>query len=180
MGISENTGPTRTSHGTGQFEPSKLSCLGRGAVIENGVLIFHPENVAIGNNVYVGHATILKGYHSGRMSIGDGTWIGQQCFLHSAGDLHIGRNVGIGPAVKVITSQHAEEGISKPILHSQIDFAPVVVNDNCDIGIGAIVLPGVTIGEGSQVGAGAVVTKDIPPFAVVAGVPATLIRMRNE
>ena len=90
----------------------------------------------------------------------------------------IGKNVGIGPGVKIITSYHAEEGISKPILHSRIEFSPVVIEDDADIGIGAIILPGVLIGRGAQVGAGAVVTRNVSAYAVVAGAPAQLLRMR--
>lgn len=168
----------RVSHGSGQFERSQFRCIGNGVVIEPGVLVFHPENIEIADDVYIGHYTILKGYYRGRMLIGSGTWIGQQCFLHSAGDLLIGSNVGIGPGVKIITSFHAEEGISKPILHSRIEFAPVVIEDDADIGVGAIILPGVTIGKGAQVGAGAVVTRDVSEYTVVAGVPARIIRKR--
>ena len=130
--------------------------------------------------MYIGHNTILKGYHRGKMIIGSGTWIGQQGFFHSAGDLTIGKNVGIGPAVRIITSQHAEEGVLQPILHSQIELKPVVIRDDADIGIGAVILPGVTIGKGAQVGAGAVVTRDVPDYAIVAGVPARFLRMRTR
>lgn len=178
MGITRKRKLSRISHGSGQFERSQFRQIGQGVVIEPGVLVFHPENIEIGDNVYIGHYTILKGYHRGRMVIGSGTWIGQQCFLHSAGNLIIGNNVGIGPGVKIITSFHAEEGISKPILHSRIEFAPVVIEDDADIGVGAIILPGVTIGKGAQVGAGAVVTRNVPAYAIVAGVPARLLRMR--
>jgi acetyltransferase-like isoleucine patch superfamily enzyme len=167
------------SHGSGQWEPEQFARLGHGVVIEPHVLVFHPENIEIGDEVYVGHYTILKGYYQNKMTIGAGTWIGQQCFLHSAGGLTIGRNVGIGPGVKMITSVHAEEGIETPILHSRIECAPIVIEDDADIGIGVIVLPGVTIGRGAQVGAGAVVHTDVPPYAVAAGVPARVLRMRT-
>jgi acetyltransferase-like isoleucine patch superfamily enzyme len=143
-------------------------------------LVFHPGNIEIGDDVYIGHYTILKGYHLGKMIIGSGTWIGQQGFFHSAGNLTIGKNVGIGPAVKIITSHHMEEGILRPILHSPIDYKPVVIKDDADIGVGAAILPGVTIGKGAQVGAGAVVTHDVPDYAVAAGVPARVMRMRKE
>ena len=172
--------PMRHSHGSGRFERSQFARIGENVIIEAGVLVFHPENVEMGDGVYVGHYTILKGYYRGRMVIGDGTWIGQQCFFHSAGDLSIGRNVGIGPGVKIITSSHAEEGISKPILHSRIQTAPVVVEDDADLGAGSVILPGVHVGKGAQVGAGAVVASDVPPYAVVAGVPARLIRTRTK
>ena len=71
-----------------------------------------------------------------------------------------------------------EEGIEKPILHSRIEFAPVTIEDDCNLGVGAIILPGVTIAQGTLVGAGAVVNKDLPPYAVAAGVPARVIRTR--
>jgi acetyltransferase-like isoleucine patch superfamily enzyme len=169
----------RSSHGSGRFKRSQIARIGQNVILEAGVLVFHPENIEIGDGVYVGHYTILKGYYRGRMVIGDGTWIGQQCFFHSAGDLIIGSNVGIGPGVKIITSSHAEEGTAKPILHSRIESAPVAIEDDADIGVGAVVLPGVRIGKGAQVGAGAVVAADVPAYSVVAGVPARLIRMRK-
>lgn len=172
--------PMRRSHGSGRFERSQFARIGQNVIIEEGVLVFHPEKVELGDGVYVGHYAILKGYYRSRMVIGDGTWIGQQCFFHSAGDLNIGRNVGIGPGVKIITSFHADEGISKPILHSRIQFAPVVIEDDADIGVGSVILPGVHIGKGAQIGAGSVVVSNVTPYAVVAGVPARLLRMREK
>lgn len=169
-----------TSHGTGKFETSSFAHLGVGVIFEAGVLVFHPENIEIGDYVYIGHNTILKGYHKNRMLIGANSWIGQQCFFHSAGNITIGQNVGIGPAVKIITSYHAEEGIEKPILHSRIDFAPVSIGDDSDIGVNATILPGVTIGRGVQVGAGAVVAHDLPDYVVAVGVPAKVIRDRRD
>jgi acetyltransferase-like isoleucine patch superfamily enzyme len=102
----------------------------------------------------------------------------QQCFFHSAGGLLIGKNVSIAPGVKILTSSHGEEGVEKPILHSRIEFAPVTIENDCNIGVGVIILPGVTIAQGTLVGAGAVVNKDLPPYAVAAGVPARVIRTR--
>jgi acetyltransferase-like isoleucine patch superfamily enzyme len=168
------------SHGTGAFRPSDFARIGQGVIFEPGVLVFHPENVELGDNVYVGHGAILKGYYKGRMRVGDHTWIGQGAFIHSAGDVTIGRTVGIAPYVKVLTSFHREAGREVPILDSPIELAPVVIEDDSDVGIGAILLPGVTIGRGAQVGAGAVVTRDVPAYAVVAGNPARLLRYRPE
>ncbi len=168
----------RRSHGTGRFERADLAACGEGCVFEEGVRIFHADRVWIGAGVYVGHDAILKGYHAGDLVIEDGAWIGQQCFLHSAGNLRIGRDVGIGPGVKIITSAHGEAGRSVPILHSPITFAAVSIEDGADIGVGAIVLPGVTIGRGAQIGAGAVVTRDVPAYAIVAGNPARVLRER--
>jgi acetyltransferase-like isoleucine patch superfamily enzyme len=166
------------SHGSGAPDTSKLARLGKNVVLEAGVLIFHPENVEIGDDVYVGHNTILKGYYKNRMEIAGGVWIGQQCFFHSAGGLKIGRNVGIGPAVKIITSYHEGKDAEKPIIHTPVIFKPVVIENDADIGTGAIILPGVTIGKGAQVAAGAVVSRDVEQYTVVGGVPARLIRKR--
>lgn len=167
------------SHGTGFFRREELAACGEGTVIEEGVLVFHPENVHLGANVYVGHQTMLKGYYKNELHIGDGTWIGQQCFMHAGGGIEIGRNVGIGPCVKILTSRHAEAGREVPILHSPITFMKVTIEDDADIGIGAILLPGVTIGRGAQIGAGALVTKSVPAYAVAAGNPAQVLRMRD-
>ena len=166
------------THGTGAFAPEDFKALGDGCVFESGVLVFHPENILLGRNIYVGHQTILKGYFKNQMRIGDETWIGQQCFFHSAGGITIGARVGIGPGVKILTSTHAEAGREMPILFSPIEMAAVVIEDDADIGVGAIILPGVTIGRGAQIGAGAVVTSDVPAYAVAAGVPAKVLRDR--
>ena len=166
------------SHGTGAFSPTDFAKLGQNVVFEPGVLVFHPENIEIGDNVYVGHNAILKGYYRGKMVIGTDTWIGQGAFFHSAGDLTIGRAVGIAPHVKVLTSLHTEAGRDVPILGSPVSMARVRIEGDSDLGIGSIVLPGVTVGRGAQVGAGAVVTRDVPPYAIVAGSPARLLRYR--
>ncbi len=171
--------PPRT-HGTGDFELSQFAKLGQNVIFETGVLVFHPENIEIQNDVYVGHYTILKGYYKNKMIIGEGTWIGQQCFFHSAGGIEIGSHVGIGPGVKILTSSHTLDNIDSPILHNPVEFAPVRICDNSDIGVNAIILPGVTIGIGVQVGAGAVVTQSVEDYAVVAGVPARVLYYRKQ
>lgn len=172
------TAPRNRSHGTGAFTREQFKSLGDDCVFEPGVMVFHPETITLGRNVYVGHQAILKGYYRNEMVIGDETWIGQQCFFHSAGGLTLGARVGVGPGVKIITSSHAEAGRDVPVLHSPVDFAPVVIEDDSDLGVGSIVLPGVTVGRGAVVGAGSVVTRDVPPYAVVAGAPARVLRYR--
>jgi acetyltransferase-like isoleucine patch superfamily enzyme len=113
------------SHGTG-LSPWAFKARGDNVVIEGGVLVFHPENISLGENIYVGHQSILKGYYRNEMFIEDGCWIGQQCFFHSAGGLFIGKQVGIGPGVRILTSQHdVYQNREMPILHRPITFAPV-------------------------------------------------------
>ena len=170
--------PRNRSHGTGAFRPEDFRSIGADCVFETGVLVFHPENVSLGRNVYVGHYAILKGYYQNELVIGDESWIGQQCFMHAAGGISIGARVGIGPGVRILTSQHQEAGRDTPVLFSPLAMAPVSIQDDADVGVGAIVLPGVRIGRGAVVGAGAVVTRDVPDYAVVAGSPARILRHR--
>ena len=167
------------SHGTGAVDRAALAACGAGVVVEPGALIFHPERVALGDDVYVGHYAILKGYYASDLEVGAASWIGQQAFLHAAGGLTVGRRVGVGPGVKIITSTHelpADPAV--PIMDGRLKLAPVFLDDGCDVGIGAIVLPGVTIGRGAQIGAGAVVTRDVPEGAIAAGTPARVIGRR--
>ena len=168
------------SHGHGLFELKNFAHIGCGVVIEQGVLAFHPENIEIGDNVYIGHNTILKGYYKNKMTLGHSTWIGQQCFFHSAGGLTIGNNVGIGPAVKIITSYHDAIDYTQPIINTPLVFESVSIEDNCDIGTGSIILPNVCIGKGTLIGAGSIVTKNIPAFSVAVGNPARVIKMRHK
>ncbi len=163
------------SHGTG-LGPWNFGARGEEVVLEEGVLVFHPENIHLGSDIYVGHQTILKGYHQNEMRIGDGVWIGQQCFLHSAGGIVIHPRVGIGPGVKILTSTHGLREANRPILDQPLEFAPVVIEEGADLGLNAVILPGVTIGAFSQVAAGSVVTKSVEPRTVVAGVPAAKMR----
>ncbi len=172
--------PAPRSHGSGEFVRSSLGQCPDSVMIESGVLIFHPENVYLGERVYVGHRAILKGYYKNELRVGSGTWIGQEVFFHSAGGIEIGNDVGIGPRVMILTSAHElpaqPDGSSVPILHRPIGFAKVTLEDGCDIGVGAILLPGVTIGRNAQVGAGAVVTHSVAARTIVAGNPARVIR----
>jgi acetyltransferase-like isoleucine patch superfamily enzyme len=168
------------SHGTGQYSLSDFASLGTNVVLEEGVLVFHPETISLGTNVYVGHQTILKGYYKNSMTIGSDVWIGQQCFFHSAGGITIGDAVGIGPAVRILTSTHRDPGVGHPLMKGSLDFARVVIGAGSDLGVGCTILPGVTVGRGVQVGAGAVVASDVPDYAVVAGVPARILRSRQE
>jgi acetyltransferase-like isoleucine patch superfamily enzyme len=144
------------SYGSGAFKREDFASIGDNVIIENGALVFEAKH------------------------IGDDTWIGQFCYINSAGGVEIGSRVGIGPGVKIMSSRHGEEGRDVPILLCDLEFAKVVLEDDCDIGMGAIILPGVRVGRGSQVGAGAVVSRDVEPYAVVAGVPARKIRERPE
>jgi acetyltransferase-like isoleucine patch superfamily enzyme len=171
---------TARTHGSGRFRLNELGSLGQGVVIEEEVLIFNPGHVHLGDDVYVGHRTILKGDTRGELVIEAGAWIGQECFLHSAGRIRIGQRAGIGPRVMMLTSTHVETAPPQPIIDAPIEFAPIEVGEGCDVGVAAILLPGAHIGAGSQIGAGTIVSGVIPPGVVASGVPARVRRRRGE
>src|SRR5690606_40194046 len=86
-----------------------------------------------GDDVYVGHYAILKGYYRNTLRIGDRSWIGQQAFLHAAGGLTIGRRVGIGPAARIITSRHelpADPAV--PVMDGPLELLEVVLEDRSE------------------------------------------------
>jgi acetyltransferase-like isoleucine patch superfamily enzyme len=158
-----------------------LGRCGRNVIIEDGVRIFHPENIFIGDNVYIGHDTILKGYYKHTLQIGSNSWIGQRCFIHGAGGVTIGDYAGIGPFVTLHAARHVEgEDAESPIVFAPLSFSPIVIGNNCNIGIGATILGGVTVGDHSKIGAGAVVTRTVPAYSVAVGVPAKVLRDRRR
>jgi len=145
--------------------------------IESGVGFKHPETFEIGNNVFIGSQTFIQGRFDGRCKIGNHVWIGPQSYF-DARDLTLGERVGWGPGAKVLGSAHTGLPANVPIIETDLLIKPVHVEDWADIGTGSVLLPGVTIGRGAIVGAGAVVTRDVPAFAKVAGVPAKVIGWR--
>jgi acetyltransferase-like isoleucine patch superfamily enzyme len=144
-----------------------------------GVGFKHLDRFAIGRGVFIGAQTYLQGRFDGTCVIGDHVWIGPHSYF-DARDLVIEDYVGWGPGAKVLGSAHTGYPIDVPIVQTDLEIKPVRIEAWADIGTNAVVLPGVTVGRGSIVGAGAVVTKDVPPFAVVAGVPARVIRYRTK
>ena len=88
--------------------------------------------------------------------------------------------MGWGPGAKVLGSEHTGDPVDVPIIQTDLVIKPVRVGRWADIGVNAVLLPGVTVGTGAIVGAGAVVTHDVPDRAIVAGVPATLLRYRTD
>ena len=109
-----------------------------------------------------------------RIRVGHKVFINQCCTIYDTGGVDIGDLVMIGPNVNIITVGHALEPSQR---RKYIEAKPIVIQRNVWIAAGATILGGVTVGENSVVGAGAVVTKDVPPSTFVAGVPATVVRL---
>jgi acetyltransferase-like isoleucine patch superfamily enzyme len=168
------------THGTGRLDPGELGSLGERCVLEDGVLVFNAAHVHLADDVYVGHRAMLKGDTRNELRIGARSWIGQDCFFHSAGGITIGEDVGIAPRAMILTSTHAETPPGTPIMAGALELEPVEIGDGSDVGLGSILLPGTRLGKGVLVGAGAVVKGDFPDYSVVAGVPGRVLRTRRD
>ena len=121
----------------------------------------------------------LRGVH-----IGKGSKIARSVLIDdSRPDLvTIGRNVWVTAGCQLLCHQRDlsfyERG--KPVMDCPLKYAPIVIKDGAHIGIGSIIMPGVTVGEGAVIGAGAVVTKDIPDYCLAVGVPAKVVKTLGE
>src|SRR5258705_3496869 len=152
---------------------------GHGLQVESGVGFKHLETFDIGDGVFIGAQSFIQGRYDGTCVIGDNVWIGPQAYF-DARNLVLEAFVGWGPGAKVLGSAHTGIPVDVPIVRTDLEIKPVRIRAWADIGTNATILPGVTVGKGAIVGAGAVVTHDVEPFAIVAGVPAKFIRWRDE
>lgn len=151
---------------------------GHGVRIGRGALFVHPETFEIADGVFIGDQAIVQGRVDGTCVIGSHVWIGPQSYF-DARHLTLEDHVGWGPGAKVLGSMHTGQPSDLPITQTDLEIKPVRVCEWADIGVNAVILPGVTVGKGAIVGAGAVVTHDVAPFSIVAGVPARFLRWRD-
>ena len=110
------------------------------------------------------------------LSLSERCFIQQCCTFFGRGGITIGDEVFIGPKVNLITINHDPDPENRSATYGR----PIIIEDKVWIGINSTVLPGVRIGYGAIIGAGSVVTKDVPPMTVVAGNPARFIKKINE
>src|SRR6266702_5735434 len=129
-----------------------------------------------GASILMGQHVQMAGVRSSGMkvSIGKGSVINHGCLLYTTGGLVIGENVSISSGVWLVTGTHDMHDPQFVDL-----YKPILIGDYVWIGMRATILAGITIGEGAVVMAGAVVTHDVPPYAVVGGVPARVISQRK-
>lgn len=134
--------------------------------------------VELGRWSWLGHGTKIR-CHEGVVSIGAKSVLGQECTISAFQHVSIGRECIIADRVMLIDFDHGVVEVERPIRLQGIYKRDVTVGHNVWMGYGACVLRGVTVGHNSIVGTSAVLTADVPENAVVAGIPARVIRLRE-
>jgi acetyltransferase-like isoleucine patch superfamily enzyme len=152
--------------------------VGNGLQVGPGVVFKHVETMEFGDAVFIGAQAMIQGRFDGSCRIGNHVWIGPQAYF-DARALELNDYVGWGPGAKMLGSTHTGEPADLPIIATSLVIKPVVIGFGADIGMNASILPGVRVGANAIVGAGAVVTQDVPDYAIVAGVPAKFLRSRQ-
>ena len=153
--------------------------VGHGLNVSPEVVVKHPETMEFGDSVFIGAQTMIQGRFDGTCRIGSHVWIGPHSYF-DARNLVIEDYVGWGPGAKVLGSMQTGEPLDLPVIATDLVIKPVTIGYGADVGTNATILPGVHIGAHSIVGAGAVVTDDVPEHTVVAGVPARILYSRRN
>ena len=165
-----------------------LTPTGRRRLRTDGIAFIGPKvtlqvgkrgRIELGRWAWLGDGTKIR-CHEGVVSIGAKTVLGQECTISAYQHVSIGRECVIADRVMLIDFDHGVVEVDRPIRLQGIYKRDVRVGNNVWIGYGACILRGVTIGDNAIVGTSAVVTKDVPPNGVVAGIPARVVRMREE
>lgn len=150
-----------------------------------------PNRVALGENVICRGLLRVEQFGDGRIEIGEGVYIGDDCLVSCALSVRIGRNTLLAHGVHIFDNdthpldwQHRAEDVrailrGKPQQKPPIPAAPVEIGEHAWIGFNSVILKGVTVGARSVVASASVVTKDVPPDTLVAGNPARVIRALN-
>jgi acetyltransferase-like isoleucine patch superfamily enzyme len=134
--------------------------------------------IRFGRFVWIGDGTKIR-CHEGAVEIGDKTVMGQECTISAYQHVRIGNECVIADRAMFIDFDHGIVEVERPIRVQGIYKRDVEVGNNVWIGYGACILRGVSVGDNSVIGTNSVVTKDVPANAVVGGIPARIIRMRE-
>jgi acetyltransferase-like isoleucine patch superfamily enzyme len=134
--------------------------------------------IALGKGVNINDAVVINA-NRGFVTLGERSWLGPFCLVYGNGGVTIGRNVLVAGHTTINTVSHATERCDIPINDQPVLTGPVVIEDDVWIGLNVVILQGVTLGHGCIVGAGAVVTRSIPPWSIAVGVPARVVGRRT-
>lgn len=155
--------------------------LGRRCIIRTGVVIDAPGPavLTLGDDVQLNRGVYLGAFGS-HFNIGARTQFNRNALVDGRGSITIGEDVLVGPYAQLISYQHRFAAVDLPINQQGLDAREIVIENDVWIGAGAIILAGITVGHGSIVGAGAVVTRSCPPYSILGGVPAKVIGRRGN
>jgi acetyltransferase-like isoleucine patch superfamily enzyme len=157
--------------------------LGHGVYLDQGAYLHAcPAGIEIGANTIVMHGAILHVYNfrnlpNSSIQIGEDSLIGEYTVIRGQGGVQIGDRVYTSPFTQIIAVNHVYDNPAQPFIEQGITAEGIVIEDDVWLGSGVIITDGVRVGKGAVVAAGAVVTRDVPPHTVVAGVPAKKIKI---
>ncbi|MDG0888954.1 acyltransferase [Paracholeplasma manati] len=151
----------------------------KSSIVEKNVRFYNDGIIKIGKNTIIRPWVIINPW-GGKIIIGENCSINSFSHLSGNGDIEIGNNVLIATQCVLISANHNFNNIDIPIREQGETRAKIVIEDDCWLGAGVRILSGVKIGKGSVIGAGSVVNHSIPPYSVCVGVPARIIKNRNE
>jgi acetyltransferase-like isoleucine patch superfamily enzyme len=161
----------------------KYKKYGQGVIIEKSARISNAQCIGIGNNVTIGFSTRIEPItqwknrkYRPNIIIGDGVNIEQCCHITCANEVIIGSGTSILPFVMITDISHDYENINIPPNQQGITVKKTIIGKMCSIGTGARIMPGVTIGKHCVIGANSVITKDVPDYSVVVGIPGKIIK----
>ncbi len=162
------------------LKPGARLVLGRGVTIREytRIIIGPASRLEIGDGGTVDRGCEITAVSGAEVTIGSDTYIGNYCNIRSDKFVHIGRGCYLAQFVSLIDGGYDLRAAGREITREAYKAQGVRVGENAWLGVGCILLPGVSIGDGSVVGAGAVVTKDVPARAIVVGNPAHVIAHR--
>ncbi|MEM1157462.1 MAG: acyltransferase [Verrucomicrobiota bacterium] len=152
---------------------------GCGIQIQLGMVKGKPGSIHFDKHVELGHYTVLNAW-GGRIQISENTFIGPQCTFYGHGGITIGSNCLIAGNTCIVSSNHTIPPVDKKIRDCPSILKPTHIGNDVWIGFSSTILGGVHIGDGAVIGAGSVVTKNIPAAAIAVGNPARIIRYREE
>lgn len=169
----------RISH-RAELKGERNIAVGQGCKVHAGAVLdaARAGRIVLGDKVTINRMAYLQGGRGG-IRLGRGVEINTYTMLDGTGGIEIGDGTLIGPGVRLISYQHRFAG-RQPVNGQATDARPIVIGRDVWIGANAVVLAGIQIGEGAIVGAGAVVTRDVAAWSVVTGVPATVLKIREE
>lgn len=135
-----------------------------------------PLKVILKKKSYIKNDVIIQG--SGLLVLGENSYIGSYSVIGVNEKIIIGNNVMIADCFSIRDTDHCFKRKDMPMIKQGIKTLPVIIEDDVWVGHGVVIAKGVKIGRGAIIGAGAVVTKDVPPYAIIGGVPARIIKFR--